>query len=99
MTSLRTFQNEIDEIHARELAKQRTNGTMEKEKENKKPAAVKGKGKDDTADSLKSDPAASESGIQEIEDKILVCFSLYANLRLGVTLGFVADFAPIQTTQ
>lgn len=33
MTSLRTFQNEIDEIHHREVAKQRTKALAEKVKE------------------------------------------------------------------
>lgn len=40
MTSLRNFQNEIDEIHTKEVAKQRayTSVQAEKEKENKNPA-------------------------------------------------------------
>jgi hypothetical protein len=42
MTSLRTFQNEIEEIHTRELAKQRAAGhatvtVNDREKENKRP--------------------------------------------------------------
>ncbi|KAH8119238.1 GTP-binding protein 1 [Phellopilus nigrolimitatus] len=38
MTSLRTFQNEIEEIHTKEIAKQRAHGHAELEKENKKPS-------------------------------------------------------------
>jgi hypothetical protein len=44
MTSLRTFQNEIDEIHARETAKQRqavSERHKEKEKESKAPPLPK----------------------------------------------------------
>lgn len=40
MTTLRSFQNEIDEIHTKEVAKQRAHSLVqaEKEKENKNPA-------------------------------------------------------------
>lgn len=40
MTTLRSFQNEIDEIHTKEVAKQRAHSSVqaEKEKENKNPA-------------------------------------------------------------
>lgn len=40
MTSLRTFQNEIDEIQHREIAKQRVVAHVVQEKENKKVTAV-----------------------------------------------------------
>lgn len=36
MTSLRAFQTEIDEIHAREVLKQRAHGSVTKEKEHTK---------------------------------------------------------------
>ncbi|KAJ7497304.1 GTP-binding protein 1 [Mycena latifolia] len=70
MTTLRTFQNEIDE-HSREIAKQRAiQAVAEKEKENKKPPASKGKSKDDAPDPA---PAASSTtaGLLEIEEKFI----------------------------
>lgn len=38
MTSLRSFQNEIDQIHNKEVARQRQNSSNSQEKENKNPA-------------------------------------------------------------
>lgn len=77
MTSLRTFQTEIEEIHARELTKQRvqtsTNGLdkeKEKEKENKNPIS-KGKSR---ADPVDPDGIHITDRVEmlEIEEKILV---------------------------
>ncbi|KAJ6499292.1 GTP-binding protein 1 [Mycena sanguinolenta] len=77
MTTLRTFQNEIDE-HSREIAKQRAAQAQivaEKEKENKKPPASKGKSKDEGPDSPIAATAPSDSdaatGLAELEEKIL----------------------------
>jgi hypothetical protein len=73
MTSLRTFQTEIEEIHTRELTKQRvhttTNG-LDKEKKNKNPLP-KGKGKADPADPDTGD-ITERAEMLEIEEKILV---------------------------
>ena len=41
MTSLRTFQNEIEEIHTRETAKQRAQVAADKEKEKKSHTKAK----------------------------------------------------------
>jgi GTP-binding protein 1 len=79
MTSLRTFQHEIDEIHTRELAKQRaqTVADREKEKENKIPKP-KGKAKDDGFDNPKSD-SGGRAGMLDVEENILVNFiTLYS---------------------
>ncbi|KAJ7925310.1 GTP-binding protein 1 [Mycena leptocephala] len=71
MTTLRTFQNEIDE-HSREIAKQRAvQAVAEKEKENKKPPASKGKLKDEALDSAAAVPPDTAAGLLEIEEKIL----------------------------
>ncbi|KAF7376153.1 GTP-binding protein 1 [Mycena sanguinolenta] len=77
MTTLRTFQNEIDE-HSREIAKQRAIQAQivaEKEKENKKPPASKGKSKDEGPDSPIAATALSDSdaatALAETEEKIL----------------------------
>jgi hypothetical protein len=75
MTSLRTFQTEIEEIHHRELVKQRVQVTVaEKEKENKSPQS-KAKAKGDTLDTDKDDISV-RAGMVEVEEKILVCQSL-----------------------
>ena len=86
MTTLRSFQNEIEEIHNREVTKQRqittATATSEKEKDNKENAAkgMKGKAKE-SADT----PAVKEetrrdtegearvgSAVDEDDDEILV---------------------------
>ncbi|KAJ7901837.1 GTP-binding protein 1 [Mycena olivaceomarginata] len=73
MTTLRTFQNEIDE-HSREaVAKQRAvqaQTVAEKEKENKKPPPSKGKAKEDAPGSPIA-AASAPSDLAELEDKIL----------------------------
>jgi hypothetical protein len=72
MTSLRTFQTEIDEIHIREVAKQRTHAFQvdEREKENKNPQP---KGKHTKEDSVK----VGGAGLEEVEEDIqarAICF-------------------------
>ncbi|KAF6761285.1 GTP-binding protein 1 [Ephemerocybe angulata] len=77
MTTLRSFQNEIDEIHNRELSKQRTAGATilekDKDKENK---GLKGKSKEDTDTPLAKEdqPDNSERNVgtmDENDDQIL----------------------------
>ncbi len=65
MTTLRSFQHEIDEIHSREIAKQR--GLHDKEN---KPAAsaTKGKVKDEETGTTGSEHAE----LQEVEEGIIV---------------------------
>jgi len=73
MTSLRTFQNEIDEIHARETSKQRAQAAAdkEKEKENKNPHS---NGKEVKLESQEED--YEQPGLSEIEGGIQVKASL-----------------------
>jgi hypothetical protein len=77
MTSLRTFQNEIDEIHSRENAKQRRalqerqrENLPVKEKESKAPSLTKGKVKED-GEIPRPDQNPNER-IEEIGDAIQV---------------------------
>ena len=78
MTTLRTFQTEIDEIAHRELIKQRTHtaSTVDQEKENRQPLSPSAKGKAKDAGHINgAEPAAENnkrSGLHEIEEKILV---------------------------
>jgi len=93
MTTLRTFQNEIDEIHNREISKQRAQAMVEKEKEKHS----KGKVKEDTthivpapASAAEHHGAGSEGDLQELVDRILVRhdhplqFHLFTHRRLSL---------------
>lgn len=71
MTTLKSFQHDIDEIHSREIAKQR--GLHDKEK----PAANatgKGKVKDEETGGTGL-PSAERADLQEVEEDIIVCLS------------------------
>ncbi|KAJ7854046.1 hypothetical protein B0H14DRAFT_3449834 [Mycena olivaceomarginata] len=73
MTTIRTFQNEIDEYSREAVAKQRAvqaQTVAEKEKENKKPPPSKGKAKEDAPGSPIA-AASAPSDLAELEDKIL----------------------------
>lgn len=72
MTSLRTFQTEIDEIHIRETTKQRAQAAAEKEKEkeNKNPHP-KGKAREDESDVSKR-TSVSRAEMLEVEEQIQV---------------------------
>jgi hypothetical protein len=85
MATLRTFQTEIDDIHNREVAKQRAKATViaEKEKEVKEQklttsttAHAKGKAKDNDSSSTTTKPAECvvpiRASLLELEDRILV---------------------------
>jgi hypothetical protein len=83
MTTLRTFQNEMHEIHSRELSKQRTQLNLDKEKEKETPSPrkhtnSKGKVKEDLtapdvqAQSTSGGESGQGSQLQEIEEQILV---------------------------
>lgn len=67
MTSLRTFQNEIDSIQNREVAKQRAHQTTNMSVD-KKPHMDKGKAKEE--DQPKADSSRTE--MAEIEERFLV---------------------------
>lgn len=83
MTTLQGFQNEIEQIHNREYAKQRSQIAAEKEKEkdakhakdkeHKQAKDDKGKGKE-TSQIAASEESALETqgGMAEIEEKMLV---------------------------
>jgi hypothetical protein len=87
MTTLRSFQNEIDEIHTREVLKQRTQALLDKEKDGK-PA--KGKTKEEVSEALDTTFHVSENlNLQELEERIIVSAvsrmgsSVDQRLRLG----------------
>jgi hypothetical protein len=75
MTSLRIFQTEIEEIHHKELVKQRAQaatGTISG-KENQSPQSSKGKEKGDIPDEGSGDTSTDvRSGMVDVEEKILV---------------------------
>ena len=85
MTTLRTFQNEMHEIHSREVSKQRAQLNLDKDKDKetsspRKHSNSKGKAKEDiTAPDVQAPEAASGGEydrqglqLQEIEEQILV---------------------------
>jgi hypothetical protein len=70
MTTLRSFQNEIEEIHNREVSKQRAQAVLEKEHK-----SAKGKVKEEgpaASGSVKSEELERQ-GSQDPEEEILVC--------------------------
>lgn len=72
MTTLRNFQTEIDDIHHREMSKQRTKASLDKEKEQK---LAKGKAKEDhgpTDVKASSQSNAGPGRSQEVEERIMV---------------------------
>ncbi|KAG6828111.1 hypothetical protein H0H92_009161 [Tricholoma furcatifolium] len=79
MSTLRTFQTEIDEIQHREILKQRAHVPLSVEKDNdtKHPplsASTKGKAKDDGsngAEATKPSPETTRARMPEVEEKIL----------------------------
>lgn len=76
MTTLRTFQNEIEDIHHREISKQRAQALADKESQ--KHTNAKGKGKDDpiisssTHNKLPGLEPTGQANFQEVVDRILV---------------------------
>lgn len=76
MTSLRTFQNEIDQIQHREVAKQRTQALVIekiKEKDVKKPPAKPGEVEVFTAPAAPVVVEEAETELAGTEGKIQVC--------------------------
>ena len=71
MTTLRSFQNEIDEIHNRESSKQRVQTLLEKENKSRK---VKVKEEGASASELVNADSPERQGPQDLEDGILVGF-------------------------
>ncbi|KJA19920.1 hypothetical protein HYPSUDRAFT_43812 [Hypholoma sublateritium FD-334 SS-4] len=71
MTTLRNFQTEIDDIHHREMSKQRTKASLDKEKEQK---LAKGKVKEDHGPTDVKASSQSNTGpgrSQEVEERIM----------------------------
>ncbi|KAF8973275.1 GTP-binding protein 1 [Flammula alnicola] len=71
MTTLRTFQSEIEDIHNREISKQRAQVLLDKEKEQK---YMKGKAKEDPAPTSPLQKHGNANGpgrTEEAEDRIL----------------------------
>lgn len=77
MTTLRTFQNEIEDIHNRELSKQRAQALADMEKGQK---TSKGKAKVEAnapaSSALTGANGTEVGGFQEMEELILVCRKL-----------------------
>ena len=73
MTTLRTFQNEIEDIHNREISKQRALALADKEKEQK---SSKGRIKEEVnhtaGPALTGANRAEAAGLQEMEERMLV---------------------------
>lgn len=75
MTTLRTFQNEIEDIHHREIIKQRAQALMDKEKDSKH---LKGKAKEeqtvvaDKTQNLDDGTGSAGANLQDLEERILV---------------------------
>jgi hypothetical protein len=76
MTSLRTFQNEIDEIHARETTKQRAHAAADKEKEKENKNPQQSKGKEVKVESQEEGDA--QPGLTELEEEIQVRARLFS---------------------
>jgi hypothetical protein len=81
MTTLRIFQTEIDDIHNREAAKQRTLASKFPEKEShdqRNASAAKGKARDDSSGptpkvtTLTKGGNATRASLIELEDRIMV---------------------------
>ena len=70
MTSLRTFQNEIEEIHTRETAKQRAQTAADKEKEKKPHTKTK----------AEKDKVATQENEGEVVEEIQVSSRTYSYL-------------------
>ena len=92
MTSLRTFQTEIEDIHSREMAKQRSQGARQlKEKENKHPQPKKDthgatEGEPTTRATAPQDENDTETSMREVEEQIMV--------RRRCRAGMKADLFP-----
>ncbi|RDB16788.1 GTP-binding protein 1 [Hypsizygus marmoreus] len=95
MTSLRTFQSEIEEIHHREILKQRNAAPADKEKENKAlnhphpTAQLKGKAKDVGTDT--GAEGAGRSGMPEVEEKFLALLTSQAPSDQDAARDMIAE--------
>jgi hypothetical protein len=85
MTTLRTFQNEIEDIHNREISRQRAQADMEKEQK-----TSKGKAKveaNTTASPVLTGTKGTEAArFQGMEELILVCLKLMCKSQLLIIL-------------
>lgn len=72
MTSLRTFQNQIEEIHAKETLKQRAQAAAERDKDKENKAHTRGKGKEIALTVAESEPQVQEDPLAESDVEIQV---------------------------
>jgi hypothetical protein len=72
MTSLRTFQAEIDTIHDREMARQRAQILADREKEKEMKKAPAQASEDGNGHAITSSLDSAGRGMQEIEDEAIV---------------------------
>ncbi|KZP34701.1 P-loop containing nucleoside triphosphate hydrolase protein [Athelia psychrophila] len=70
MTSLRTFQNQIEEIHAKETLKQRAQAAAERDKDKENKAHTRGKGKEIALTVAESEPQVQEDPLAESDVEI-----------------------------
>ncbi|KAF9012322.1 GTP-binding protein 1 [Cyathus striatus] len=93
MTTLRTFQNEIDEIHNRELTKQRVQALLDKDREIKHPRSSKGKTKN-VGGSANGETARTNEILDsrsEVEQKILKLLTSKAYADHDVARDMIAE--------
>lgn len=86
MTTLRSFQNEIDEIHTKEVAKQRAHSSVlaEKEKENKNPADDLVAVSDSNGKVIAEDDPEDEGNLQ-VRTQCESTVSVRLNNTIGIT--------------
>ena len=76
MTTLRSFQNEIDEIHHREVIKQRAFASTTAD--NKESKSMKGKAKDGSEELDKTDTDTPDQATQDDDGILVCCCSVFA---------------------
>jgi len=81
MTTLRSFQNEIDEIHSREFSKQKAQTLLDK---GNKPTKGKVKEEGASASELVNTDNTERQGPQDLEEGILVSFTWMSLSLLSV---------------
>ena len=97
MATLRSFQNEIDEIHNREASKQRVQALLEK---GNKPTKGKVKEEGTSASDLVDTNNPERRGPQDLEEGILVCFAeicLSPSLSARCSLSFFQRWMLVRT--
>lgn len=91
MTSLRSFQEEIDVIHHKEKVKQRSQTSKESEKENRRPISKESKEGDGPAGDKHSQGEVDPN----LEENLQVCCSLEQLLPPAYNLNAPIDISTI----